>query len=117
MSIGELLIQSAQQMDTLVTAEREQMTPVRFEQLYAQEFKPDAIVSTQRLEHSQYILQRIESWPPLSAAQPTHRSGSLLVRGNNVWDGQRYVPAPDVTLRGAVPLEFDREAWEVYGGC
>lgn len=69
-------------------------------------------MTPQVLEHSQYILSRIESWPPLSAAQPTHRSGSLLVRGENVWDGQRYVKAPDVTLRGAVPLEFDREAWD-----
>lgn len=45
MSIGELLIQSVQQMD-----EREQMTPACFEQLYAQEFKPDVEAMRKQLE-------------------------------------------------------------------
>lgn len=69
--------------------------------------------SIQSLEHQQYILSTITDWPPLSAAQPTHRAGSLLLRGDNVWDGVRYVKAPDVTLRGAVPLEFDRGDYEM----
>lgn len=63
------------------------------------------------LEHQQHILSTISSWPPLSAAQPTHRAGSLLLRGNNVWDGERYVTAPAVTIGCAVPLEFDRGDW------
>lgn len=64
------------------------------------------------LEHQQYIISRIESWPPPSAAQPTHRAGSLLVCGKSVWDGVRYVPAPPATMGCAVPLEFDRGEWE-----
>lgn len=69
------------------------------------------MTTVQRLEHQQYILSTISSWPPLSAAQPTHRAGSLLLCGNNVWDGLQYVTAPAVTIGCAVPLEFDREAW------
>ena len=112
MSTGELLIRSAQQMDDVITTERNQMTPARFQQLYAQEFKPDADTIIARDEHTQHILQHIESWPPLSAAQPTHRAGSLLVCGGKVWDGVQYVTAPAVTVSCAVPLEFDRLEWE-----